>query len=318
MINNSIFERIRNRIINPILNIFYNFLVKPYICVCGSHDNRKMKYFISACLIFKDEAPFLKEWLDYHLTIGIDHFYLYDNNSTDDYRSIVQPYIEKGLVTLIHWPHQQAQAQCYKNCLETYKNESNWITYIDADEFIVPRHETDIKTWIKRYDKYPAIVIQWLMFGADGKVEHDYSKNVIEQYYACWEEMWRLGKCIVNTRFKQTNWNTQYFHHHAFMSYPFFGFHFSIPAVNQWKFICVGSKQWGGRGNKMKNRSIQINHYFTKSMGIYQEKMEKTDVFFNYNPKSMNRFFERDMKCLTKDYTITRFLLKMKINQGLI
>ena len=50
--------------------IFYNTICKGWIELFGSHDNRKLKYRISLCLIFKDEAPFLKEWIDYHLTIG--------------------------------------------------------------------------------------------------------------------------------------------------------------------------------------------------------------------------------------------------------
>lgn len=75
----------------------------------GKHDKRNLKYRISLCLIFKNEAPFLKEWLDYHLTVGIDHFYLYNNNSDDNFKDILQPYIEKGLVTLVDWPYEHSQ-----------------------------------------------------------------------------------------------------------------------------------------------------------------------------------------------------------------
>lgn len=38
--------------------------------------------------MFYNEAKFLKEWLDYHLVIGVGHFYLYNNNSTDDYMPV--------------------------------------------------------------------------------------------------------------------------------------------------------------------------------------------------------------------------------------
>ena len=314
----TISQKIQNRIIDPLLMIFYNTVVKAYIQRIGSRDNRKLKYYVSACLIFKDEGPFLKEWLDYHLTIGVEHFYLYDNNSSDNYLEIVQPYIDKGLVTLVNWPYHAAQAKAYKNCLETYRGESNWITFIDADEFIVPRYDTDIKTWVKRFDKYPAIVIKWLMFGTNNKVKHDYGKNVIEQYYACWDHFYKNGKCFVNTRYDLTNWNTQFFHHHSYMRYPLFGINISLPAVNQWGYICRGIRSWGGKGDQMKNRTIQINHYFCKALDIYEAKMSKSDVFYKKNPKSLDVMFGHDQKCITRDYTIERFLLKMKMRQGLV
>ena len=100
-------------------NVFFNTIGQLSVRLFGSVDRRKLKYEVSLCLIFKDEGRFLKEWLDYHLTIGIDHFYLYDNNSTDDYKPVVQPYIDRGVVTMTDWPYQQAQVKCYKHCLET-------------------------------------------------------------------------------------------------------------------------------------------------------------------------------------------------------
>ncbi|WP_369598480.1 glycosyltransferase family 2 protein, partial [uncultured Muribaculum sp.] len=43
----------------------------------------EFRHKVSLCLIFKDEEPYLKEWIDYHILIGVDHFYLYNNNSSD-------------------------------------------------------------------------------------------------------------------------------------------------------------------------------------------------------------------------------------------
>ena len=52
----------------------------------------------------KNEGGSLAEWLEYHLRVGIEHFYLYDNNSNDGTRRVLQPYIDRGLVTLVVWP----------------------------------------------------------------------------------------------------------------------------------------------------------------------------------------------------------------------
>lgn len=58
-------------------------------------ENSTKKYSISICAIFKDEAPYLAEWLEHHLKIGIEHFYMYDNNSSDEYMEKLDPYLKR-------------------------------------------------------------------------------------------------------------------------------------------------------------------------------------------------------------------------------
>jgi hypothetical protein len=54
--------------------------------------------------MFKDEAPWLKEWISYHHNIlGVEHFYLYNNDSSDDYREVLRPWIDQHIVELIDW-----------------------------------------------------------------------------------------------------------------------------------------------------------------------------------------------------------------------
>ena len=81
----NIFRGAKGNIVSFLQTLFYNSVCKGWIELFGKHDKRTMKYSVSLCLIFKNEAPFLKEWLDYHLTVGVDHFYLYNNNSDDDF-----------------------------------------------------------------------------------------------------------------------------------------------------------------------------------------------------------------------------------------
>lgn len=39
------------------------------------------KYYCSICLIIRDESEYLKEWLEWHIGQGIQHFYIYDHGS---------------------------------------------------------------------------------------------------------------------------------------------------------------------------------------------------------------------------------------------
>ena len=38
--------------------------------------------YLSLCAIMKDESPYIREWLLFHLEVGVEHFYLYDNGIT--------------------------------------------------------------------------------------------------------------------------------------------------------------------------------------------------------------------------------------------
>ena len=49
--------------------------------------------YLVACAIFRDEAPYLAEWIAFHRLVGVEHFFLYDNGSTDDPRAVLDPLI---------------------------------------------------------------------------------------------------------------------------------------------------------------------------------------------------------------------------------
>ena len=63
-----------------------------------------MKGYLSVCAIYKNEARYLAEWIEFHLLAGVEHFFLYDNDSTDDHREVLAPYMRAGLVTVTDWP----------------------------------------------------------------------------------------------------------------------------------------------------------------------------------------------------------------------
>ncbi len=65
---------------------------------------------VALCLRFRDESRYLAEWLEYHHAAGVDHFFLYNNFSSDDFLSVVQPRIAAGQVTLVDWPKVSVRA----------------------------------------------------------------------------------------------------------------------------------------------------------------------------------------------------------------
>ncbi len=64
---------------------------------------------LAVVAILKNEGPYLKEWLDYHLLAGVKHFYLYDNESPDNQAEVAKPYVEAGLVDYFPYPGKAMQ-----------------------------------------------------------------------------------------------------------------------------------------------------------------------------------------------------------------
>ena len=71
--------------------------------------------------------------------MGIEHFYLYDNNSTDKYWEELVPYIQAGIVTYIPFPYEKPQIHVLHHCLLKYGRFNTWLEYTDIDEFIFPQ-----------------------------------------------------------------------------------------------------------------------------------------------------------------------------------
>lgn len=276
----------------------------------------KKNYEFSICAIFKNESLILKEWIEYHLIVGVDHFYLYNNNSDDHFREILEPYIEKNIVTLIEWNYPPpSQFPAYKHFYDNFWNETQWIAYTDLDEFICPFREPTIKDWIKKYSNFGSIVLYWKPFGTSGKIYNDNGKLVTEQYTICWDKYFSIGKTIVNTNYKIADFSAKNLH--AMSTFiTLLGIKISIPPINEFKkFIKFKSNRIGLFRNTT-DFTAQINHYATKSYHNYiYNKTQRGDV--NNHVRDVETFFWGEQYNISSDFKIFRFITELKINMGL-
>ena len=132
------------------------------------HYHTSPKYYLAVCAIAKDEGPYFKEWIEWHREQGVEKFYIYDNESTDCTKEVLQPYIESGLVEYTYFPGYRKQLAAYDACLEKFRYDSHWIAFIDLDEFIVPIKDKSIPEFLKRFEGFPAVEINWLIYGSGG------------------------------------------------------------------------------------------------------------------------------------------------------
>ena len=124
--------------------------------------------YLSLCLICKDENDYLAEWLDYHILVGVDRFYIYDNESRVSLRETLKDYVERGWVIVMDIPGKAMQLHAYDHCLRTFGSQTFWLGFIDTDEFFVPKACLNLKDFLKDYEDYGAMAVSSLFFGTGG------------------------------------------------------------------------------------------------------------------------------------------------------
>lgn len=135
------------------------------------------KYTLSICALFRNEARFLKEWIEYHRIVGVEHFYLFNNLSEDDWEEVLTPYIEEGIVDLYDWPYEltsmatwtyDIQCRAYIETARAKQDESQWIAMIDTDEFLVPVETDDLREVLAQFEHYGGLYVNWQIYGTSG------------------------------------------------------------------------------------------------------------------------------------------------------
>lgn len=142
------------------------------------------EYRLAVCTIFKDNAEYFKEWIEFHKLVGVDHFYLYNNSSTDNFLEILEPYIQQGIVTLIDWPNRDVhtwnqerkrgkritwvettQETAFNHCGQLALGKAEWVAVIDTDEFLVPDAFSTIPAFLRAHKNEVAILVYWRVYG---------------------------------------------------------------------------------------------------------------------------------------------------------
>lgn len=129
-----------------------------------------LKYYVSICLLIKDENEYLQEWLEHYRSIGVEHFYIYDNGDKEFVDSIITEIDFNNCCTIKRVDKKdygRFQPDVYKECLNDYKDESYWIGFIDSDEFV---DVDSLPNYLKSLENYDTVWLSWIMYGANGYV----------------------------------------------------------------------------------------------------------------------------------------------------
>lgn len=128
---------------------------------------------IGVAAVFKNECPFIVEWLAYHRVIGVSQFFIADNESNDGTTDLLLALSDLGYLKYLTYKTEKdtpPQLAAYQLLAKSFKDEVDWMCYIDADEFLRLSAEkgrlSDVLSTALSNPRVGAIAVNWAIYGS--------------------------------------------------------------------------------------------------------------------------------------------------------
>jgi len=205
--------------------------------------------------IAKLESDYIEEFVKYHLALGFERIYIYDNEDVPVYESLLNSYRDK--LKIIHLPfnnyYKAVQYVAIDHFVCHYMNNDRitHVANIDIDEFICLKKHSNIKDFIQEYivGDCAGIGMNWRFFGSSGKEEKTNEPNTI-RFTMCE----RMGNPHIKTLF-----NKDLFLHYGTV-------HDIRPKENYYVKNTNGNIIDGPFNHIIDFSVIQLNHYKCKTL----------------------------------------------------
>jgi len=219
------------------------------------------QYYLCICCIIKDENQYLEEWISYHRKVGVEHFYIYDNGSKVPIADTIRQIGAEQYATVRTIKGKAKQVKAYGDCIKRYGGTSQWIAFIDTDEFILSKNTNhQLPEFLKDYEPYGGLGVNWLIFGSNGHIERT-NRPQLESFTMRSEAGFHVNrhiKSIVQPRYVQSSKNAHSFN---YIEGKF--------AVNE------NFEPIEGAFSEPSVNKIQLNHYYCRSMEEFDEKINR-------------------------------------------
>ncbi|TPW35205.1 glycosyltransferase family 2 protein [Oecophyllibacter saccharovorans] len=141
---------------------------------------------IGAVLFVKNEISDLAFWMAWHLHCGFDTLIIYDDHSDDGTWELIT---QAAKVCDIR-AHRAVggeqfnirQRNTYLDALARYRDEFDWLLFLDADEFLEIRNGENVHDFLSHYPEAAAVGLNWCCFGSNRHVLKPPTSNVFEHY----------------------------------------------------------------------------------------------------------------------------------------
>jgi hypothetical protein len=207
------------------------------------------------CTIALHEEPYIDEWIQYHLKLGFDHIYVYDNSPANPLQHLPQRYPQQ--VTVIPFPGPQRQMPSYRHFVRQFRHRHTWAAFIDVDEFVVLRQHKHILGLLQEYCPRGALGLHWVIFDSNNHRLYE-DRPVLERFTRRHSEAASTVKLLV------------YLPDLLLMKNP----HVAALAMGQTR-DCHGRPFKSYAGPQPNEDVACIYHYFTKSEEEFRKKCER-------------------------------------------
>jgi hypothetical protein len=176
-------ERTENTAVSHYLN---HGIDEERDCSCPATFRAKTANDTAAiCVIASEEEKYIDEWLDFHLGIGFNHIYVYDNTDGFDLGHgwlARRPRLAKK-VTVHHFPGDGKQLSAYRHCLKNYVRPDGhgWVAFLDVDEFFMLKKHASVIEFLLDHCKKGSVSLNWQLFGYDERM--DFSPKPVTQRF---------------------------------------------------------------------------------------------------------------------------------------
>jgi hypothetical protein len=217
----------------------------------------------------------IDEWLNYNKKLGYSKIYIYDSSQNNIYKTL-----SCNDINVIYLPVVPPQPAAYEHFLSAFKHEYDFTFFSDTDEFLVLKKHMSISNFCEEYFQdltTGAIAINWKMFGNNFNT-HKQEGSVLKNYTKSSRLLNKHIKCIVRNSATMSMKGV----HYPRLKDGFF--------LRNIKGEILPIPTYYNRNNTNDEKTVQLNHYYTKSAEDFVEKCNELHVLAGAKKKLS--FFE--------------------------
>lgn len=162
----------------------------------------QLPHQLCACIMIWNRARFLREWVRYHMDLGLERVFVYDNDSPDNLGGTVAMMQAAGVeVERRYWPYPHSQRAYGSHCTLFAAESCEFLMFLDIDEFLFTAGNTMPTNPMVRLRRLPEHVgvlqMYSLAFRASGHIREPVGGPI--RSYVCRDDATEstAGKVIV-------------------------------------------------------------------------------------------------------------------------
>ena len=236
------------------------------------YEIKKQKNGVCLCTIGKNENLYIKEFVEYYYSLGINKIIIYDNNDLngEKFEDVIKDFIKKKFVDIIDIRGLTSiQIPIYNYCYQKNKDIYDWIGFLDFDEYLFIKNISNVDYYFynKAFEKCELIFFNWYMFNDNDLIKYDNRK--LQDRFATPAGIF-LGKSFVRGGFNNLLIPSTH-----------------LPGINI-QYFC------DSKGNRIypksftpdlkeNNHKAYIKHYYSKTVEEFCLKLNRGNAHFHRN-----------------------------------